>query len=295
MAAGKPEAAIRPAADQCRLGPPDPKDVLAVEPFFVILGVAFIVIMIVVGVAVQSHQSSALNDAFAQVARRYDGALRPGNLFQRPAVDFHYQGARATVDTASTGGEHPTYYTQLSIGWPDRELRCEVYPERFMNRLGKMLGMQDISIGSSRFDEIYMITGNNVAGIRELLTPTVQVQIGALRQLLGNDDIYVGLQSGRMVVKKKQLIRDAGRLQEFVRMSLALFDELLTSKAAGIQFVNRSVAPAAEAYICQICGETIDSEIIYCRSCKTPHHHDCWQYFGACSTYGCGDKRFSRP
>ena len=44
--------------------------------------------------------------------------------------------------------------------------------------------------------------------------------------------------------------------------------------------------------ICQICGDDITSDVVFCRSCKTPHHEDCWQYYGACSTYGCGQTRF---
>ncbi len=43
---------------------------------------------------------------------------------------------------------------------------------------------------------------------------------------------------------------------------------------------------------CQICGEPIKDDIVLCRSCKTPHHQECWVYYGKCSTYGCGETRY---
>ena len=40
--------------------------------------------------------------------------------------------------------------------------------------------------------------------------------------------------------------------------------------------------------ICQICGAPFDgSPVVYCNSCDTPHHKDCWDYLGHCSTFGC--------
>lgn len=39
---------------------------------------------------------------------------------------------------------------------------------------------------------------------------------------------------------------------------------------------------------CGVCGEvTIEQEVVYCQSCQTPHHNDCWKYNGGCSIYAC--------
>ena len=43
-----------------------------------------------------------------------------------------------------------------------------------------------------------------------------------------------------------------------------------------------------ESPICQVCGAPFDGgPIVYCASCDTPHHKDCWNYLGHCSTFGC--------
>ena len=199
------------------------------------------------------------------------------------------------VDIYSTGGKNPTFYTQMHINWPDRSLRCEVYPERFVSRVGKFFGMEDIQIGSSEFDDRYLITGNSANEIRNLLGATVQQQVDRLRVFLGNDDIYVGIGGGRMLIKKRTLIRDYATLERFVRLGLELYDRAVATNTAGIDFVEKEDAKLslAEA-MCQICGEQITTAtaVVFCRSCRTPHHKDCWEYYGSCSTYGCGQTKF---
>jgi hypothetical protein len=38
---------------------------------------------------------------------------------------------------------------------------------------------------------------------------------------------------------------------------------------------------------CQVCGEQLRGELQHCPLCNTPHHTECWEYIGGCSTYGC--------
>ncbi|MBI4864920.1 MAG: hypothetical protein HY815_32375 [Candidatus Riflebacteria bacterium] len=40
--------------------------------------------------------------------------------------------------------------------------------------------------------------------------------------------------------------------------------------------------------ICRICGTEMSGvELVVCERCQTPHHQDCWEYWGRCATYGC--------
>jgi ribosomal protein L40E len=47
--------------------------------------------------------------------------------------------------------------------------------------------------------------------------------------------------------------------------------------------------------VCRVCGTSIDGDVVLCRRCHTPHHHDCWHYAGRCSTYACGERRYIKP
>lgn len=42
--------------------------------------------------------------------------------------------------------------------------------------------------------------------------------------------------------------------------------------------------------ICKICGGGIKNEVACCARCFTPHHFDCWGFFGQCSIFACGGK-----
>ena len=84
-------------------------------------------------------------------------------------------------------------------------------------------------------------------------------------------------------------------LQELVRCGLAIYDQLRLNEAEGIDFLDEPEVQPLESVRCRICGDEIHSDLVFCRHCKTPHHLECWQYNGQCSTYACGETRFVAP
>jgi len=44
---------------------------------------------------------------------------------------------------------------------------------------------------------------------------------------------------------------------------------------------------------CQVCGERMETRVVFCARCRTPHHEECWSYVGQCSTYACREIRFT--
>jgi hypothetical protein len=42
-----------------------------------------------------------------------------------------------------------------------------------------------------------------------------------------------------------------------------------------------------KAGLCPVCNSEMGSLRVDCPHCLTPHHAECWQYFGGCTTYGC--------
>jgi ribosomal protein L40E len=66
-------------------------------------------------------------------------------------------------------------------------------------------------------------------------------------------------------------------------------DDLMTD---GIEILE---VRSDNSAVCRVCGTEILSDGVMCRRCHTPHHHECWQYVGRCSTYACGERRYTRP
>jgi hypothetical protein len=269
------------------------------------VGCAIIVpLLVVIGIVVLiawSHQRKRQTEqSWRRAADTRGGRFIAGGFFGRPVVVFNHRDANVVLDVYAAGGNHKTYYTQVHIDWPDPSLRCEVYPEGFFNRLGRLLGMTDIEIGSPNFDDAYVITGNSPQRITALLTPGVQIAVERLRNFLSSGDIYIAFQAGELLIKKKRYIRDYRELQQFIHLSLELYEQASAAGAEGITFMEGGAQMQfsdgpREDPVCQVCGEPIVDRMVLCRSCRTPHHQDCWKYFGACSTYGCGQKSFRRP
>ena len=252
--------------------------------------------------ALNHGKYARVKDAFVRIAARYHGRCEsPGWWFSFPSVRFVHRSAAVILDVHSAGGEHKTYFTQLRFYWPDPKMRMEIYPERTWSRVGKLMGMEDVEIGSPEFDEDYIIKGSEHGRLRTLINANVQWQIERLRRLLGNGEIYVSIGGGVMLIKKRSLVRSYGPLLELTEAALALYDEAMLTLEDGIEFVETAVLVEVESSgqttttaMCQICGDEISIEVVYCRRCKTPHHRDCWHYYGACSTYGCQETQYSQ-
>jgi hypothetical protein len=84
--------------------------------------------------------------------------------------------------------------------------------------------------------------------------------------------------------------RTADALTRFTLLSLQLAQHarLFAEKSSEVSVVE-TTAPAGGQ--CQICGVELEGVLVRCSRCSTPHHADCWEYTGACSTYGCGETK----
>lgn len=249
---------------------------------------------IVVVVVVQSIRVSRVNRIYERLARRYRGEIQRGGLFHMPHLRFVYKGAHVLIDTLySSFPKRVRNQTQFHISWPDQQLQLQVCPSRFIGRLRQMLGNGAIRIGG-QFDRRYHIMGNNPDAVTHFLSGGVQHVIDQLRQTFHSRDLRVHVSQGILVIRKPGSIREFVELERLARLGLELFDQAMLTRLAGIEIVAESSVVVSGEAQCKICGETIQSDIVYCLKCRTPHHFECWQYYGACSTYGCGETKYTR-
>ncbi len=252
-----------------------------------LIGIAF-------AIAYMSHVESRRQ--FRQLARHFGGVVDDPGILGTPTVRFNHHGLPVRIQQTLSGREDHGKFTEFRVPWSDSSVRLTIRPEGMFAVVGKFLGVEDIEIGSREFDATYLISGNNKAAIRAFLTPGVQQSINALYRFRGVKHVFLSVQGGHLEVKKLGSISDYTSLEEFVTLCLRLLDQAQLANMKGIEFVASEEKQAAAEAVCQVCGDRIDpSEVVCCRSCQTPHHHDCWNYFGACSTFGCGQTVFKRP
>ena len=209
-----------------------------------------------------------------------------------PSVRFRHRGVPASVDIVKSGPKSNGSYTRVLLRWPENRFGCEVFPAGTWAKFGRF-GMRDVDIGSPDFDESYVITSHDKEAVKNFLSPGVQTQIDRIRFLHVYDDVYLSVNRGTLIVKKRGIIRQPELLETLVQEVLDLYDQAVMTLSQGVQFVDDAQAGVpADGAVCQICGDAIGSEMVLCRRCKTPHHLDCWKYYGSCSTYGCSESRF---
>lgn len=175
--------------------------------------------------------------------------------------------------------------------WPNRKLRLEVSTSPTKSRNWGPGATQQVIVDDPQFQSVYHTTGNEPGLVRRLLTSGVQWQIEKIRRHMGNDDVQITLSRGNLVVSKPGYIKDYIPLEDFVRYSLELFDQLMLVDVEGIEFVNSNQASVVDNVTCPICSELILQNLVVCSRCKTPHCQDCWQYNGQCATFACSETR----
>lgn len=270
----------------------------------------FIIGLVAMVVAFQYATRQNMHRMLERIAQRFRGRLEAGVfLVALPQVRLRFQGYPALLKYVQAG-KHATH-TVFTITWPDPQFRLEIYPQDILSGFRRLWGMEDIEIGSAEFDRAYYISGNCRAAVREMLTAEVQAAVWRLAQLgstsfgstsfgssslgAGVRDIQVQFLGGVLTITKPRQLQTYEQVEDFIALSAELFQAALRSRNVGIEFVgdvSTSVRePDAVESQCQVCGEPLATNLVWCSSCQTPHHHECWEYFGGCSTYACGNKQ----
>jgi hypothetical protein len=260
-----------------------------VAPVFGLLCILVIVILIVAAFVSSNSQNRA---ALATVAKKWKGRVEPGGFLDYDEAILPMGDAFARLYFSKRGKTGRN--THLSVSFPDPQLRLELYSVGLIQQLRKLLGMHDIEIGSRGFDEAFIITGNNRELISEYLTAAAQAAIVELANFstIFTADLHLSISGGNLRVTKHSTLSSAGELMRFVALTEIMFQALAYGRNPGIEFIVTAPPPVVHETACQVCGEALTANVVNCASCKTPHHLDCWQYFGSCAVYGCGQKRY---
>lgn len=259
--------------------------------FVVLLPFVFIVVCILMAVLLGRAQKANRSAALRAVAATWRGTVIEGGWFGHSHAELQVGGAKARLQHAKEGKRNVTEFT---IHFPDPRLRMEIYPQTVVEQVKKFLGMQDIEVGVPRFDELFIVQGNDSNLIREYLSFETQAALQAVARCSYFFDLHLTIGGGTLRVTKRSDIRKVQDLLRLVQSCETLFIALVSARNLGIEFLPTTAPPRISETHCQVCGEGLQGSIVYCTRCQTPHHLDCWQYVGTCSVYACGQKRY-RP
>ncbi len=158
------------------------------------------------------------------------------------AVRFEHAGWPILVDTytVSTGQSNVTY-TRARAGFhAQTPFRCKVWKEGFFSRVGKKLGMQDLTVGNPVLDRDFVIQSDSPGQARALLAgsrvgelllrdPKLQYGVGKRRRSKKDPE---DAPDAEVTIRVAQVVKDRTRLETMLALCRESLDALLRSGAA---------------------------------------------------------------
>jgi hypothetical protein len=249
---------------------------------------AAIVVLAVFGVFSQaSARFDRWNSALAAVAQRFSGTLSRGGWFSNPHVRLPYGTTYSRLSVYSLPAAAGRKCLEMIIQWSDVQHHVALVPRVTRRQIAVDLrGLSELEFDWEDFRLRWNVWADDGEEARLLLSSGVR---GQLERISRAPD------PGWLVVRKVWESSRAHDLEQFVEMCLGLYDQFQLTKTEGIEFLHTDEAQIIEHANCRICGEEMNSEIVICRRCQTPHHRDCWEYAGGCATYGCRETIYLVP
>ena len=122
------------------------------------------------------------DEIWRQLSDEIGGEFVEGSFTKSSRVKVQIKEWVVTLDTFTVStGNSSTTYTRMRAPYvnPD-QFRFTIYRRSVFSILGKLLGMQDVSIGEAAFDEAFIIKANDEAKVRQLF------QIAKLREMVAS-------------------------------------------------------------------------------------------------------------
>jgi hypothetical protein len=143
--------------------------------------------------------SNNRDEIWQQLASQLGGTFEKGGLFSRPEVRCQSGPWEIVLDLHSTGGEHHQTFTRLRAPFLSKEpFGMKIFPENFLTRLGKKMGMQDVQTGFKDFDEAFVVQATRKDPALQLLRDET------IRQLLMNHpNITLGVKDHEGIFSKR--------------------------------------------------------------------------------------------
>ena len=157
----------------------------------------------------------------------------------------------------------------------------KVFPQSFWHSLPKLFGYQDVAVGEKEFDDAYVVKSNDERWARTFVSSD-------LARIILRQRVNVDLTLASLIMRKEGSLWETGELQSFTEGCMTILERLgaVTGLKVGVQIEAVETARG----VCQVCGAEMEAPVA-CARCKTPHHRECWDYVGGCSTFACGEKQ----
>lgn len=166
-----------------------------------------------------------------------------------------------------------------------------IYPEGFWSPVAKFFGAQDLRVGDAPFDALYMVKARPEGVATALFHPSRRGEVvRAIRSIGVFPGMRIELSPESLRIRVSEPLLRRSSLSRLLEASILLTARIL-ERPDGEEVLSAVPVPVAvDGGICLVCGAELEGPLARCRECGTPHHRECWDYAGGCSTYACGSR-----
>jgi hypothetical protein len=187
------------------------------ESLIILLIIAFVFIAIAATFLVsQGHKK-----AWADLAERLGLNFEPGSFFSQPVVAGVYQRHQIKLDTfVRRSGKNSTTYTRIVVTLNNAaNFRMSISQEGLFSKLGKKLGVQEITTGDDELDQRFLIKGEPEADVKRVLSA-----LGMRQRLLEAPSINIEIRGMEVYYQKHGFETDPNKLINLLDLMCAFAD-----------------------------------------------------------------------
>jgi hypothetical protein len=221
----------------------------------------------------------------AAVARELQWAMISSE--PEPSLLLDRRGYRGRVEYRA--GSRPATDVSFDLdgavnGW------LQVAPESVAHGMIRTFGLTDVTIGDERFDAAFEVSAISEEFARRLLDPDNR---SLLQSLEPHGHFVFRVTPHLMLLRAERHIYDPVLLEGLIVAASNLFGSLDLPERGTVE-VQEVADALSEGSQCEICGTGLAAGLVVrCARCRTPHHRECWEFNGVCSTFACGSKEFA--
>ena len=259
------------------------------------IGIGISIFLLIPAIALLFYNRTRQRRLMTQVAREFDcDESQPYQFRNRFYIRFVHQRVPFFASSFRLRGKHNLRVVSI---WREPSFRLRLFADRLPAREKKFMALEDIAVGDVGFDRAYVINSHDETRVRQLLTQEVRdaiknLGLDIMLNIVGNRiQLDYWIPDAELNIKPERAKRV---IRQFIKIYFAL--NRIPYKGSALELTADELAMnlvETANSICMVCGQSIEESklaIVQCQTCDSRHHHDCWEYFGGCSTYGCGEK-----
>jgi hypothetical protein len=160
-----------------------------------------------------------------------------------------------------------------------------------LSRGGRLIGGRSIPTKHEEFDRTFLARSEPTTLLGDLFADSRRDRVArALLDLPDGPSCRVILTLSDVRVRVPRILDRTDALDRLVAAAQTF--ALAVAEAARQPGYSIISVGAGTSGRCLICVSALESEIVLCIRCRTPHHQGCWEYAGECALFACGGRRW---